>query len=173
MGRRKIINPGGGREGQFFKKKDFDFEVTVGREYLNSDAPATIFLYKVDYTKTVVDDLYGETYANEKVTHEPIELQVKISIEEKATEYVAEIGMPKQYSGNLIFTIYSLELEEKQTDINKGDYIGHIDYNGKMRFYEVWEDDKVNVSNSKTIGGIKSFYRKIEASPIDKDVFNG
>ena len=172
MPKRKSINPSG-REGDFFKLKDIDFEVKIGREYLNQDAPATIFLYQIDITKTNNDDIYGETHASEKVSKERIELRVKLNVEDSETVFLGDSGISKEVAGDLLFTVYNVELEEKKAEIRKGDYVGMVDTKGVMRYYEVRKNDQINAANKKSLGGIKSFYREIRCSYVQPDVFNG
>ena len=172
MGKRKPINPSG-RAGDFFKMKDLKTEVDLGRQYLKSDIPAVVYLYKIDHIQTQTDDLYGESYAEEKITKSVIELNVKFQIEEGETVFLGDNGISREYSGNLIFTIYTDELKEKNVDILKGDFVGIADEEGDMRFYEVFKNNKVNNANTNKIAGLASVYRKIECSPVDRDVFNG
>lgn len=170
MAKRKPINTGI-RESNYFDLSDFKLEVEMGREYLETDIPATVLLYNIDYKKTKVHALYGESRASEKIALAPVEIRVKFNVEESKSEYIGDSMIAKQWAGKLVFTVYTLELEEKQVDINRGDYIGLRDANNNLRFYEVYENDKVNSANEKTIAGIESYYRKIEAVPVDKDVF--
>ena len=48
------------RLGKFFGGEDFALDISMGREWLGGDMNFTIVLYKVDRTKTVQDDVYGE-----------------------------------------------------------------------------------------------------------------
>jgi len=172
MGKRTIINPSG-QEGNFFKLNDLKRNVSIGRQYLETIIPATVYLYKIDHIKSQTDDLYGETYASEKVIKERIELRVKFQIEESETVYLGANGISKEYSGNLNFNVYTDELKGKNTDVLKGDYVAIADEDGDLRFYEVFRNNKVNNSNNRKIGGLASFYRKIECTVVDRDVFNG
>jgi hypothetical protein len=168
---KKSINPAG-REGDFFKMKDISFELKVGQEYLKQDIPSTVFLYQIDITKTDNDDIYGETHSSEKVTLPRIELQVKLTVEDSETIFLGESGISKEVAGDLTFTIYNEELEKHKVDIRLGDYIGMIDTNDKMRYYEVIKRNKINNSNKNSLAGIKSFYREIKCKYVQSDVFN-
>ncbi len=170
MPKRRPINPAG-REGDFFKMKDISFEVKIGREYLEQDAPATVYLYQIDISKTDNDDIYGETHASEKVTKPRIELRVKLNVEDSETVFLGDSGISKEVAGDLTFTVYNKELEEKKAEIKRGDYIGMVDNNGGMRFYEVRKNDQINAANKRSLGGIKSFYREIKCSYVQPDVF--
>ena len=172
MGKRKPINPAG-REGDFFKLNDIQFEIKASREYLNQDIPSKVWLYRIDIIKTKNDDIYGETRSSEKVTHPPVELDVKMTIEDSETIFLGEGGISREIPGDLTFTVYNDELEEKKVDIRRGDFCGVVDTNGKMRFFEIIKNNKMNISNKKSLGGIKSFYREVTAKFVQADVFNG
>lgn len=170
MPKRKPINIGV-RESGFFTLKDLKLEVEMGRTYLQTDTPQSLLLYRIDYKKTKVHALYGESRATEKVALPPVEIRVRFNVEENKSEYLGNSILAKQWGGKLIFTVYNDELEEKNVDINRGDYVGLRDANNNLRFYEIYENDKVNIGNDKTIAGIESYYRKIEAVAVDTDVF--
>jgi len=172
MGRRKVINTGI-VEGKFFTKTDMSFDIKIGREYLDNDIPATVLLFRVDRIKTKTNNIYGETRASEKVTYTPIELQVKMGVDENENDYLGDSNIPKHWAGKLTFTIYEDELKEKGVDIKRGDFIGFKNSNGNLAYYEVNDPDTMNVSNSKTIGGLASYYRRIVCFPVDSDVFAG
>lgn len=159
--------------GSFFSIDDVNLEIEMGRDYLNSEIPATILLFKIDRIKTKTNNLYGETRAKEKVTYSPVELQVKMVVEENPNNYLGNSNIPKHFSGQLTFTIYEKELADKQVNILRGDFIGFKNAKGSLTYYEVNDADTNNVSNSKTIGGLGSFYRKIIANAVDRDVFAG
>lgn len=171
-GKKRIINTGL-LEGSFFSKDDVNLEIEMGRDYLNSEIPASVLLFKIDRVKTKTNNLYGETRAKEKVTYTPVELQVKMVVEEQATDYLGDTNIAKHFAGQLTFTIYHKELKEKQVDISRGDYIGFRNSKDTLTYYEVNDADTNNVSNSKTIGGLGAFYRRIVANAVDKDQFNG
>lgn len=172
MSRKRLINTGL-QEGKFFSGDDVNLNIEIGRNYLATDMPATILLFRIDRLKTKVNNLYGETRAREKVTLAPIELQVRMVIEQNDTDYLGDTNIVKHYAGQLVFTVYDKELKENQVDITRGDYIGFRNSKQSLTYYVVNDADVNNVSNSKTIGGLGMFYRKITAIPVDKDVFQG
>lgn len=160
------------RADKFFSGKDFRLDVQMGQEYF-TDLGMTIKLFRVDYKKTKTHDLYGESKAKEKVVYPPVELQVRLEIQEGETKFLAPTGLKKEYAGNLIFTIYESELEEKNVNIQEGDFVGYVDGQGSMRYWEVYNGEEINISNNRTMVGKQSYYRKIYCSPVDSDVFNG
>ena len=48
------------RLGKFFGGEDYNLDISMGREWLDGDMNFTIVVYRVDRTKTVNDDVYGE-----------------------------------------------------------------------------------------------------------------
>ena len=114
MAKKITFNPA--RESEFFSMKDVDFEIKAGREYLEQDIPSTVFLYQIDITKTDNDDIYGETHATEKITLPRVELRVKLNVEDSETVFLGDSGISKEVAGDLIFTVYNDELENKKVD---------------------------------------------------------
>lgn len=172
MGRKKVINTGMVESG-FFSKDDVSLNIDWGRDYLESDIPASVLLFRIDRVKTKVDSLYGETRASEKIVLNPVELRVKMNIEDEDAEFIGDSLLQKHNAGQLIFTVYQKELDEKEVKITRGDYVGFKNSKNNFTYYEVNDADINNVSNSKTIGGLDAFYRKITCSIVDKDQFQG
>ena len=75
--------------------------------------------------------------------------------------------------GNLVFDIYEAQLEESQTDINYGDYIGYAVNESTIRYYSVVNDGRKNYDNAHTMMGYKGYYRTITASVVDEEEFRG
>ncbi len=84
-------------------------------------------------------------------------------------------GLRREFAGNLIFTIYESELDEKGvSNLKEGDFIGYVDGKEKIRYWEIYDAEQINIQNNRTMkAGYKSSYREIKCSPIDKDIFAG
>ena len=52
------------RNNLFYSEKDFQYEMEIGRNYLEQDVNQTIVLYEVDLTKTNLDAVYSESKSN-------------------------------------------------------------------------------------------------------------
>lgn len=169
---RKPINTGF-VDSSFFTLDDLELNVEWGRDYLKSDIPASLMLHRVDRRKTKTHSLYGESRSSEKVVLPPVELQVQISVEDSSMEFIQGSTLPRHFAGDLNFTVYEKELEEKQVEINRGDFISLKNAKGKLAYYEVNDPDLMNVGNDRTIGGLSSFYRSIKCVSVDSDVFKG
>lgn len=172
MAKKKLINTGY-VDSRFFDKSDLNLEIEIGRDYLKSDIPATVLFYKIDYRKTKTHSLYGETRASEKVVLDPVELQVRFTVEDSEGGFLRGGEISRHIAGDLIFTIYEEEINDKKVDIKRGDFIGLKNGKGKTQYYEIYDADTMNVANNRTIGGLESYFRKIKCSVVDKDVFNG
>ena len=70
------------RNTKFFGVEDFDLELEFAKEYLEQDANQTIILYRVDLSKTKVNDVYKEAQKDAIRFLPPIELPVIYEIDE-------------------------------------------------------------------------------------------
>ena len=52
------------RLNKFFSDADFGLEISMGKEWLDSDMNFTVVLYRVDKQRTNTDDVYGEALEN-------------------------------------------------------------------------------------------------------------
>lgn len=172
MAKKKLINTGYVDSG-FFDMRDFNLEIEMGRDYMKQDIPASVLFFKIDYQKSKTHSLYGESRASEKIVLAPVELKVRFIVEDSQGGFMQGGEVSRQYAGDLIFTIYEDEILEKKVDIKRGDYIGLKNGKNVVQYYEIYDADTMNVSNNRTIGGLKSYYKKIRCSIVDKDVFNG
>ena len=74
-------------------------------------------------------------------------------------------------SGNLTVYVMVKILENYECEINRGDYIGVYVDEGRMVYFVVTDDGKVNTGNKNYVGAYKLQWRTIEASPQTE--FNG
>jgi formylmethanofuran dehydrogenase subunit E len=75
--------------------------------------------------------------------------------------------------GNLTFTILNKQLNDKGVDISYGDIIGYSDRESNLKYFEVFDDGKINSDNAHTQFGYKSYYRTVSCVTVDPDQFNG
>lgn len=64
------------RNNMFYSETDLQYEMEIGKNYLEQDVNQTIILYQVDLQKTNRDYIYGETKPNQVVFKAPVELHV-------------------------------------------------------------------------------------------------
>ena len=162
------------RMKKFYGQQDFDTEILMGREYIESDIDFRVVLYRVDHEKTDNDDLYGEVESYQIKYKAPIELSCSVSLKPKQNKAYNPNGtMIREEWGNLEFNIYEQQITELGIEITKGDYVGYPVREDFVKYFVVEDNDKVNDDTLRLLGGKKGFWRKIVCVPIDNSVFIG
>jgi hypothetical protein len=161
------------RLSRFYDEKDFDLELDMAREVIEEDANFTIVLYRIDKVNSNNDDVYGESEAREVRFLPPVELKVLLSLEQADNKSYAEGRLRYQEYGNLSFTVLNKQLDEKGVDISYGDIVGYSDRENNLKYFEVFDDGKINSDNAHTQFGYKSYFRTISCVTADPDQFNG
>ena len=161
------------RVSKFFGQDDFDLHIQMGEEYLHGDLNMKLVLYRVDRTKTEIDDVYAEVGLDEIKYFPPIEFNglVKI-VEAKNNSYKGGI-LRYNEPGNLTISVYIKHLEQLNIDIRYGDFIGYQESETRTRFYTVTNDGKVVSDNKHNMFGYKPYYRNIVCSPTQDNTFRG
>lgn len=158
----------------FFTEDEFSLEREFAKEYLENDINTKILLYRVDRTKTTIDDIYSEGAKEDIRTQPPIELPVSLVIEESQFKsYNTNNTLNYKDIGNLVFTVLIDFLNEKEIDIKIGDYVGYQIDDKRFKFWTVVDNDTTYQTNAKSIMGYKPLYRKIICVPTDVNEFNG
>jgi len=140
------------RNNLFYDKESYDFEMQVGKEYIEQDMNQTIVLYQVKVGTTNTDAVYGEADANNIEYETPIEVHCVYKIEQpelKAYDKTKQLGV----------------------DIKNGDYIGVQINPNLMIYFVVNNDGRNNYDNSHTLWGTVPLFRTIQASPVDTTEF--
>ena len=161
----------------FFTNKEATFFTNTGREITEEILQTSFLLFKIDYSKTKVHSLYGESKTKHYMP--PIEIFGRINVEVTETSYQVKGGLVKKGFGNLIAHIYieqlkDLNLIEKEegniiiTKIKIGDFINY-----KGQFYEITDDGHSQISNKHSWAGDRRFYISIKASEVDEDIMKG
>jgi len=161
------------RVNKFFSAEDYALDISLGREGIEGDNNFVVILYKVDREMTSSDDIYGEAGKDGIRYYPPVELIVMPTFEEPDNNtYNPNGSLHYLETGNLKFSIYTAQLEELETDIGIGDYIGYAVNPTEMIYYNVGDDGRKNWDNKHTILGYKGAYRTIVCSPVDDNEFN-
>jgi len=173
MGRPRIIPIN--RNQKFFSKKDFDLEISFGREVIEDDGNFTVILYRVDRTLTSSDDVYGESGIDGIRFLPPIELRViPIMAEPENKAYNSGSGSLRYLQdGQLTFGIYDAQLAEMDIELSFGDYVGYAVNESEVRYFNVVNDGRKNYDNKHTILGYKGAFRTVLCAPIDYNEFRG
>lgn len=161
------------RVNKFFGDEDFRLQESMGMEYLHGNLNFTLVLYRVDRSKSVVDDVYGEASEEEIRYYPPVEFKALVNISTPTNESYAGGLMRYLESGNLTISVYKKELEQLGVDISYGDYIGYPETEDFTRYFTVSNDGRVAGDNAHTILGYKSFYRTITCVPVSENEFKG
>jgi hypothetical protein len=162
------------RLSRYYDEVDFDLELDMAREVIEEDANFTVVLYRIDKTNSNNDDVYGESESREIRFEPPVELKVLINLQEAENKSYAENGSLRyQEYGNLVFTVLNKQLVDKGVDISYGDIIGYSDRESNLKYFEVFNDGKINSDNLHTQFGYKSYFRTISCVVVDPDQFNG
>jgi len=163
------------RNSLFYDREQFNFDLELGREYIEGDVGQRVVLYRIDYIKTNNDSLYGETNKENVVYMPPVEVPCIYEIEAaELRSYDKQKNMGNfQKAGKLKASFFCSTLAEMDIDIKIGDMIGVQVTEKSMEFWQVENDGKNNYDNGKTLFGTVPVVRDIVASPIEKSVFNG
>jgi hypothetical protein len=160
------------RYGMFMTQNSFDLDIFYGRNYLKTDNVQFIILHRVNINQTEVHKLYGQAKTKDKKFFPPVKISVMVNVEDGKQEYYGPNpgGITRDDTGNIRFGVYLKELEELQTEINRGDYIEYNMSGEKRRFYEVDSANNVTDETKKTIGGFKTYWKAVVGVPVKEDV---
>ena len=163
------------RNNLFFGKDAFDFQVKLGKDYIEQVMNQTVILYQVDLGNTSVDDFYKEAKKGEIKFKTPIEINVVYTLDESELKTYDKAQIKGYYvkTGKLTFGVYEETLREMDCDIKRGDYIGLQITPEHMEFFTVADDGRLNYSNKESMYGYQKYYRTIVCSPVDQNEFNG
>lgn len=160
------------RYGLFVTDNSLDLDILYGRNFLQTDNAQYITLHKINIITTKSHALYGQTKTKDKKFMPPVKLNVMISVEDSTQEYYGgnQGGITRDDTGNLIFGIYLDELTEKKVEIDRGDIIEYNMSGNKDRFYEVENANNITDETKKTIGGFRTYWKRVIAVPVKEDV---
>jgi hypothetical protein len=162
------------RMNKFYDESDFSLENEMAREFLEGDLNIVVVLFRVDKIESekTGDDVYGEVDGDKVKFYPPKELNVRIVLEQAGNETYSEGSLQYQDYGNLTFTVFTDHLNELETEISYGDYIGYADNEDNIKYFTVVNDGRVNSDNAHTRVGYKSYYRTVTCVTADPDEFN-
>ena len=170
--KKQIIDLENQRYGLFMTENSFDLDVAYGRNYLQTDNVQKVKIHKINVITTKTHKLYGQTKAKDKKFMAPVPLNVMIGVDGVTQEYYGggKGGITREDTGPLHFGVYLKELKEKEIEIDRGDIVEYNMSGLKNRYYEVESADNVIDATEKTIGGFKSYWKKVIAIPVKEDV---
>jgi hypothetical protein len=163
------------RNNKFFSREDFNIEIDMGREAIESDGNFIVILYRVDRTLTSSDSLYGESTIDGVRFLPPVELKVmpNLSAPENKTYNSGSGSLRYLQDGQLTFSIYEAQLAELDIELSYGDYVGYAVNESELRYFSVVNDGKKTYDNTHTILGYKGAFRTVLCAAIDANEFRG
>ena len=161
------------RLGKFFGAEDYALDIGMGEEWLIGDMNFTVILYRIDRTKSKVDDVYGEVVKDGIQFLAPVELQGLVQVMAPTSKNYGNSRVELQEPGNMKFSLYQKTLDELGVEIFQGDYLGYYETEDRVRYYVVSDDGYVRSDNRHTYAGYKPFYRTITATYVSQDEFRG
>jgi hypothetical protein len=170
--KKQIIDLEERRYGLFMTENSFDLDVEYGRNYLQTDNAQRVKIYKINVVTSKSHKLYGQTKTKDKKFLPPVEISVMVTVDNNKLEYYGsgQGGIARDDTGNIMFGVYLKELEEKELEIDRGDIVEYNLSGLKNRFYEIEDAQNVTDTTDKTIGGFKSYWKKVTAVPVKEDV---
>lgn len=163
------------RNNLFYSEHDFELEMGIVEGYLEEDTNQTVVVYQVDRNRTSVNDTYMEAASDRVRFLPPVEVPCLYEIQD------AKLDSYNQKTNNGVFSIHGplkvyinlLAFKKYGFDIRRGDYIGVMIEEGRMYYWVVTDDGKVNTANNLVLGARKVGFRVVEAAPVADDEFNG
>ena len=158
---------------KFLSNDDFDLNIQMGTEYLHGDLNMKLVLYRVDRSKTSIDNVYGEVGKDQIKYFPPMEFNGLVKID-APTNKTYKTGLVRfNEPGNITISVYIKHLEELGVDIKYGDFIGYAESEDRVRYYQVTNDGKVVSDGKHNMFGYKPFYRTITCAPAQETEFRG
>lgn len=162
------------RINKWFSMEDFGLEISMGREAIEGDQNFTIILYRVNRNESEYDELYGEATKDGIRFYPPIELKViPIMAEAENKAYNPNGTLHNLQDGPFTFGIYDQQLQELDTEISMGDYIGYPVTETEIRYFSVVNSGIKNYDNRHTIMGWKGAFRTVLCASVDDSEFSG
>lgn len=159
------------RYGLFMNENSYELDMMYGRHYQQQDVNFVIKVYRVNVIETKAHKLYGQAKAKDKRFFSPVELNAIVDIEDNEQTFLGnQQSLTREDSGNIVIGLYLKELEEKKTEINRGDIIEYNVSGDKPRYYEVENAQNVSDVTSQSIAGMRPYWKKVTAHPVKEDV---
>jgi len=160
------------RNNLFYSDESFEFDIEVGKNYIEQDMNQTLVLYSVDISSSNINNIYGETQANNVKFKTPVEFHCVYTLEEpelKSYDKTKNIGTYMK-TGKLTFGVYKETLDELGIEIKPGDYIGCQVNEEHMEFFSVSAINK-NYDNAHSMYGRKNYYYEVLCYSVDVSEF--
>lgn len=157
------------RNSLFYDEKSYNYELMIGKNYIEQDMGQTLVLYQVDAETSQTDAIYGETSATGMRYKTPVEVPCVYEIAEpelKAYDKTKNLGTYTR-SGKLTVGVYQETLNELGVEIKKSDILGIQVSETHMELFVVINDGRNNYDNHHAMFGTRPLYRTISAVPTE------
>ena len=154
------------RNNKFYSEEDFQYELSLIEEYIEEDLNQVVIVYEIDRAKTNINTTYNES--KEPIRYKaPRELPCMFEIKESETKSYDGQTNNGVYaiSGNLTINVPNFMFEKYNCHIRRGDYIGVPIETGKMAYFVVTNDGKINYSNDHYVGAYRTAWTTISCTP--------
>jgi hypothetical protein len=131
----------------YYGPEDLNLDLQFSRQFWEGDVRYSCVLYRLDATRTQVDDVYGETLAEAKVFFPPVEVTIVPNIQAVVNSYVVPGGLAKQVA-NVHVGFYYAELIDKACRPHSGDFMRYDAGQGPS-FYELANVDELLSNNTR------------------------
>lgn len=159
--------------GLFITNESYDLDISMARDYLQTDINSYVKLHRVNIIETKAHSLYGQAKSKDKKYLAPITIIGRVTINSSTQEiYGGDNGLVRDDTGTIEVSFFLNELDELGVDINRGDIIEYNLSGNKPRFYEVDNANNVVDSTKMTFGGFVPVFRKVTGVPAKVDVAN-
>lgn len=159
-----------------YDEEDFALDMDMADEFVKNDMNLSVTLFRIDSSKTDMDDIYGESNIRDVRYKEPVVLKVaSLKIEQAENKAYNQQNQTMRYQqyGNLSFQVFIQELQDKNVDISYGDVVGYADKEHNFKYWSVQDDGKITSDNKHTRFGLKGYYRSILCVTLDPSIFSG
>ena len=149
--------------------REFNYIQELQMEYFDKHLQQSIFLYKVDKQKTNPSTSFDEAAAEEIYFENPIEVPCIVELKPKENISYSE-NQTARYEefGNLLFHVLELTLQQKNIEIDYGDYVSYFIKN-KHIYFAVSDNDFKNIANEKTFGGFEPAFKSVLCVPVEQN----
>jgi hypothetical protein len=170
--KKQIIDLEEQRMGLFMTDESFDLDIMYGRNFLSTDNAQEVIIHKINIIETKTHSLYGQAKTKDKKFMSPVRISVMVDVADGKQEFYGsnQGGIVRDDTGIISFGVYLKELEEKHLEIDRGDIIEYNMSGEKSRYYEVESANNVTDETKKTIGGFKTYWKKVTGVPVKEDV---
>lgn len=156
---------------RFVNDLGFDFEIALGRDYVEREVGMEVLYYEIESAKTEKSEIYG-TRKNSPIVHKPSKkIKCIVNLDDPKQEEIADGGLKKDYYGYMEIHVYQQHLNENNITVKLGDIVGYRTGTNEVRYFTIYNPDYIDTSNKKSFYGVKSFARIILARQLDKNEF--